>query len=336
MQNGSGFIKLHRSFLDGDTWPQLTGDQLKVFVALLLKARWAKGEFRLGNGRAVSIPPGGVAITRGALSLVTGLTERTVGRALKKLENLGVVTVTELGRTGSRRHMLYVLDNWEHFQSDGEGRSPCAVDGVSVADRSLDVSLDMSSSPNIRNKEIKKNPPTPLETSKPETLPDAALAVADQLRESILRHNPKHRCANPISWEMHLRRQWADVAKAAHSADGREYADLLQLAKWLPDAPRRGKDRFCWADAISGAVSLREKFDDLWVEMTKKAAENGAGEAKGAYTYAVAGTEFGGEVHPDLARREAESRAKATKRLRQWCKGRYPTEAEIREMNKEN
>lgn len=193
-------------------------------------------------------------------------------------------------------HNLASISNSVSISNSSSNSRPGeAVDGVTSA------TLVASSEGEPRQEPGATDHPTP-------SVLVLAYAVADQLRESVLRHNPKHRCANALSWQTHLRRQWADALQVAHTEDGRAFGDLLRLAEWLPDAPRRGKDRFCWADVVSDAVSLREKFDELWVEMEIKTADSGASASSGAYPTGVAGLSVNDPVHPDLERRMRQSR----------------------------
>lgn len=99
--------------------------------------------------------------------------------------------------------------------------------------------------------------PPPRENARPRAVPSTeAVELAEYLRAAIMSHTPGHR-AGPKASET-----WAKYIDLAMRRDGRTPADLRKVI----DFAHRSHDLFWRGNVLSGE-KLREKFDQLWIQM---------------------------------------------------------------------
>lgn len=105
---GSGYVKLHRSFLQ---WEWYSDPNCKaVMIHLLLTVNWVPGLWR---GRVIE--PGSVLTSTVQLSKDLGLSRSAVVRTLAKLQKSG-----EADTKSDNKWTLITLRNWDKYQKDVE------------------------------------------------------------------------------------------------------------------------------------------------------------------------------------------------------------------------
>lgn len=106
--NREGYIRIHRSLLDWEWY----GDEAVtvLFLHLLLTVNWKQGNFR-GN----SVPPGTVVTSLDKLADTFGWSRGKLRRTLAKLKQTGEAT------TKTANHWTAVtLINWAKYQNNGQ------------------------------------------------------------------------------------------------------------------------------------------------------------------------------------------------------------------------
>lgn len=101
-----GWIKLHRSIL---TWEWYSNINVRMlFIHLLLKANHAPNRWR-----GIEIQAGQLVTSLSRLEQETGLSQKTIRNALRKLEKMGEL-VTQKGRA----YTIITICNYESYQGD--------------------------------------------------------------------------------------------------------------------------------------------------------------------------------------------------------------------------
>ena len=111
-ENNQGWVKLHRRLLSNPVFknPKL----LQPFLYCLLKASHDDREQLVGDS-IVQLKPGQLATGRNALSEATGLTSQNIRTALKKLENLGILTIKP-----TNKFSIISITNWDSYQQTNQ------------------------------------------------------------------------------------------------------------------------------------------------------------------------------------------------------------------------
>jgi hypothetical protein len=108
----SGYVKIHRSFLEWEWFADST--VMHVFVYLLLSARWKDGKWK-----GIDVPAGSTITSYGTIAASCGLTEKQARRAMDALKSADVIHVTRAGKG-----QLVTLVKWGDYQEidNDEGR----------------------------------------------------------------------------------------------------------------------------------------------------------------------------------------------------------------------
>lgn len=104
----AGFVKLHRKFLDWEWYDDVPTKVL--FLHLLLEAKWKRGPWKSNF-----LERGQLSTGRRKLASETGLSERQVRTALKKLEIAQQVTIKT-----TRHYSIITVTNFDLYQGDDQ------------------------------------------------------------------------------------------------------------------------------------------------------------------------------------------------------------------------
>lgn len=106
----AGWIKLHRQVMDSP-FCRRSAERLGFWVLLLLKANHSEETFFIGHSR-VTCGPGQFATGRKQLAQEAGVSESSVERWLKDLEN-----EQQIEQQTFNKFRLVKLKNWERYQN---------------------------------------------------------------------------------------------------------------------------------------------------------------------------------------------------------------------------
>lgn len=105
-----GWIKLHRNLMSN---PQFSdGDWLKVWLFLLLNATHAPLD-RMFGGDRITLEPGQLITSRGAISANVSVQESKVERILKRMKS-----EQQIEQQADNRSRLITVRNWKQYQQD--------------------------------------------------------------------------------------------------------------------------------------------------------------------------------------------------------------------------
>lgn len=146
MNDDTGYIKIHRSFLSWEWHDQET--VVSVFLHCLLLANW---ETKKWHG--LTIERGSFITSTVKLSESTGLTRQTVSKCLKRLQSTG-----ELQVESNRNYTKVTVVNYDKYQSEKSQVVNEVVKGVvnevvnkAVNEINNDVNNEVNTTKNIKN-----------------------------------------------------------------------------------------------------------------------------------------------------------------------------------------
>jgi len=143
----TGFIKLHRSLLDWEWYDDLA--TTKLFIHLLLTAN-----FKNKSWKGIDVPAGSVVTGRKKLAKETGLTERQIRTAIKRLKSTNEVSIQT-----SAICSVISIQNWDLYQDERPTKRPASDQQVTSKRPQL---KNVKNGKNGNNKKNTKKEPRPL------------------------------------------------------------------------------------------------------------------------------------------------------------------------------
>lgn len=293
-----GFVALPRKAIDLIADPTA----MLVYMIILKRARHEPGPVVTGRG-VLDLGIGQCVIGRDELARLLETTPDKIRTALARLKKLGIITTetTSRGTVVSLVNPLRYVRKVEGESPPESPPSPQQTPSTSPPNPQQTPTKDHlpldhspqdkgttkdSSRPRRERRDVEGDLVLPLhgvgegagsdvvpdppagKAKKPATPePAEALALADRLRDHILRRQPTNKEASEKNWQR-TRPSWAKAFRLAHTQDGRAWDDLRAVLDWSQS------DSF-WSQNILSAAKLREKYDALDAKRTSAPAANG-------------------------------------------------------------
>jgi len=141
-----GYIKLHRSLLDWEWWPD--HKVTRLFIHLLLHVNYEDKKW-LGT----KIKAGSIATSWESLSKQSGLSVQNIRTAIKKLESTG-----DLTRKVTNKYQVITIVNWGKYQDSETSANNQLTNNQQTTNNQLTTTKEYKES-----KEINNNPLSPFE-----------------------------------------------------------------------------------------------------------------------------------------------------------------------------
>ncbi|WAW14767.1 hypothetical protein [Peptostreptococcus equinus] len=228
----AGWIKIYRKILNNEFYQGLTGRQRDVIMTILLMADHESREWTY-KGVKYKTEPGQLFTSLSKIAKKCGkdCTRETVRTTINNAINAQFLTI-ETHKT----HTVISIANWERYQG---------VDTVITQDMHTSNAKDTclsTTNKNIRNKEVKYKVDT------------QEYRLSYLLLSLIRDHNPKFKEPNMDNWCGHVDKMIR--------IDKRSVEEIEKVIRWS-----QGND--FWYKNILSTAKLREKFDQLYLQMPK-------------------------------------------------------------------
>lgn len=239
-----------------DYWmAQLTPAEFKVLLCICRKTfGWQKKRDRISLRQ---------------IEKMTGLTKPSIIKNVEKLIELNLVTKIKFkdefdGSDAPNQYEINVVaaqGNLDEHQKN-IGGSKLSIPPPVYSEYPPLVNSVYTQKKDITKETIqKKEPPIPPSSESS----DHSIGLASLLFEKLKELNPKHKKPNLSSWALHIDRMIR--------IDNRTPEEIKLLIEWLPT------DAF-WIKNIQSTEKLREKFDQLWIVMTKPSTKTSTPDKK--------------------------------------------------------
>lgn len=119
---GEGFLALPRRLCASSLFTAMTAEQRMVTVTLLLRARFAPGEFYFG-GKRYDLKPGQLIDSEETIAKAAGTTRKVVRTTYRVLITAGLIMRGEGQRTGQCPHVTTIVD-YERIKHTGGEAGP--------------------------------------------------------------------------------------------------------------------------------------------------------------------------------------------------------------------
>jgi len=242
-----GYTKSYRKELESDIWmmPPLYH---RVFHYLRQKAEWKPTIFPTRKKFGIAVNPGQLITSMGNIAEGVAWYEygarkvpnrKTIRDVLTWLEGNTMVTVFS-----NKRGTFIIINNWDVYNvSDNKKVTPGKQPEVTPEKHRPDIPKEVK-----EFKEKKKKPKTLFVETQIE------FRLAQYLFQLIRRNNPTAKAPNFQTWAKHI----GYMIRLDH----RDPRDIQTVIEWCQ------QDSF-WLANILSTANLREKYDKLWMKMTR-------------------------------------------------------------------
>jgi len=246
-----GWVKVYRDLFDKPIWLESTPEQKVILVALLGIVNHAPRKWEW-KGRPYLCQAGQKVTSVKGIQKVCGkgITRQNVRTALRRFEKLEFLTVKT-----TKQSTLISICNWDIYQR--ENKQP-------NQDANHHLTNDKPS-PNHRltnNKKYKK----PKKEKKKTYSPDSnEYRLSKLLLDLILERKADFQKPNLQNWAVHIDRMIR--------LDNRKPEKIREVILWCQQDEGTGGKWKGWQDNILSTEKLREKFDQLELEMNKRKSD---------------------------------------------------------------
>lgn len=242
-----GWIKLHRSIIESDTYNCLSVHQKIIMIEILLRANHTDGYwFDKRRGEKVEVKRGQHITSVNEIEKVwlsgdKDFKTKKVRNTLKKLEKLGFLAI----ETTNSYTILTVCKYNDYQMSDDEKGKR---DGNQGANEGQAEGEPGATNKNVKNVKKKKTPPKM-------KFSEEHLQLAYYFFDRILENQPERR---PPNFD-----KWANTIRLMMEVDKRNVQQIQWLMTWV-------QQHHFWMTNVLSPEKLRDKFDDLAIKAKKE------------------------------------------------------------------
>jgi len=227
-----GWIKLHRELLDNPMTRK--SDYLALWVILLLKANHKESSIII-DGKKMPIMPGQFITSRRNLSLLSGISESKIQRALKCYENEHQIEQ----QTFSKFRLISIV-NWSKYQDNEHQIEQQVNNKRTTSEQQVNTNNNVKNDKNIKNNNVQ---------------------LSNLLKKLILQNNPKAKITDSQI------KNWGNTIRLMIERDKRTVEEIESLIKFSQN------DDF-WKSNILSMDKLRKQFDRLTLQAKQKEPKN--------------------------------------------------------------
>ncbi|EAC8464733.1 hypothetical protein JH39_13745 [Listeria monocytogenes] len=253
-----GWIKLHRSILESDTYNFLSLHQKLIMIEILLRANFSDG-FWLDKkiGKKVELKAGQLITSINKIKVEwlkneKQISDKKIRNTLEKLQKLGFLSI----KTTSNYTMLTVC-NYSDYQredlekgeqKDKQGANKGQSEGNAKASKGQQCKKEKKEKKKKNNKNNNK---------RQNKFDDAHLSLAKLLFELIKKNNPEEKD--------HDMEKWAHDIRVMIEQDKRDIEKVKNTIIW-------SQNNDFWCGVIKSPKSLRKNYDQMATRRNKPVA----------------------------------------------------------------
>lgn len=234
-----GWIKLHRELMDKAIWKESTPEQKTILITLLMMANHKEKEWEW-KGERFKAEPGQFVTSLPSIAekCGKGISIQNVRTALKRFEKYEFLT-----DESTNKNRLITIVNWELYQ-ETDNKSTGKLTGNQQA-----TNRQLTANKNDKNVRNKRSPKQVYDESSP------YYVLANYFLQQIRRNNPNHKTPNM--------QKWSDDIRKMIELDKRTEKQVRYLMRWV-------QEHDFWAGNVLSPAKLREKFDQLVIQVKKE------------------------------------------------------------------
>jgi hypothetical protein len=256
------WIRLYESLLDDGLWQLLPGEQAKALIGLLLQVNWQPSEFGCRQcHKIMQLPPGATARSYRTLAERARVSEGCMKRLIANLTKKGFLK----NASRPRCHTVYVVKNWEKYQTAEEAPDPGVAPGERPSlERPRRGPRRGPMNKNTRIEETESDTPQLPGLSPEKPLADA-VSTADHLRAALVATGLPCPGYKTDTGYRARRKDWAERIQGASGDLGMSHQTIRELITWAMAAPawEVGGQRWTWARVLATGEPHRKLAEKL-------------------------------------------------------------------------